>query len=568
VINQLTEVSSQVHQQRYLFLIPRLLILAAVVGGVYHAPRAEAQHPPAKDFKSKNRWKTDEFYRPEQIQIIHMKVSDNALKKMHAALPDRIYVPATFQWNKHTIRNVGIRYKGNSSSNPNQPSKRGFLIKFSEYKKDRNFLGLERVALDNGIQFGSLFSEPLITNVLRDLHLKASRCNFAKLYLNGKYIGVYTNVERIDEVFIKSNFAEAGGALYKNDEGGLGASLSMIRQSPTADNRTRLAFEAKSKSAHKDARDVLELISKINLTPDKDFIQVMEKAVDVDSFLKTMAVMLYSGAFDQLTGVGPHNYYLYHDPESDRWNYLPWDLDVGFSDNAFGRIPVIDGWNAAWPMIGGTPSPLIRRIIENPQLRARYRHIADTILETHFHPNVLLPKIDELYARIKDDLVDDPFPHRRVTNPADENYESIIASIKQFVKRRYKTARAQLDNPEVQPPPQDPNRGNEPQPGKPSANAPRELRITGVSASSVTLQWMDNAEGEAGHLVQRAEGENGQNFRNVIGKPGTNITSATDNSVTPGRIYRYRVYAVTHTPSGPNGSGVSNVVTVRVPNSK
>ena len=47
----------------------------------------------------------------------------------------------------------------------------------------------------------------------------------------------------------------------------------------------------------------------------------MEETIDMDAFLKTMAVMLYSGAFDQLTGVGPHNYYLYHDPQSDRWNY-------------------------------------------------------------------------------------------------------------------------------------------------------------------------------------------------------------------------------------------------------
>ncbi|MEO2008243.1 MAG: CotH kinase family protein [Pirellulaceae bacterium] len=557
------------HQRRYLFGITRLLILAAIVGGVYHAPRAEAQQAPANDPESKSRQETDEFYRPDQIQVIHVKVSDKDLEKLHATLPHRIYVPATFQWGEHTIKNVGIRYKGNSSSNPNQPFKRSFLIKFSEFKKGRDFLGLERVALDNGIQFGSLFSEQLITSVLRDLNLKASRCNFAKLYLNGKYHGVYTNVERIDKVFIKSNFAEADGALYKNDEGGVGAALTMIRQSPAANQRGRLAFEPKSKSAHKDARDVLDLISKVNLTPDEDFIKVMEETIDMDAFLKTMAVMLYSGAFDQLTGVGPHNYYLYHDPQSDRWNYLPWDLDVGFSDNAFGRVPVIDGWNAAWPMIGGAPSPLVRRIIENPQLRARYRRIADTILERYFHPNVLLPKVDELYARIKDDLAADPFPHRRVTNPADQDYEGVIASIKQFVKRRYKTARAQLDNPGVRPPaPQNPNRGKEPQPGKPSADAPRELRITSASGSSVTLQWKDNAEGEAGHLVQRAEGEKGQEFRNVIGKPGTDITSATDNSVVPGRIYRYRVYAVTHTPSGPHGSGVSNVVTVRVPGNK
>ncbi len=56
------------------------------------------------------------------------------------------------------------------------------------------------VALDNGIQFGGLFSERLVTDILRGVGVKASRCNYARVYLNGKPAGVYVNVERKTEL--------------------------------------------------------------------------------------------------------------------------------------------------------------------------------------------------------------------------------------------------------------------------------------------------------------------------------------------------------------------------------
>lgn len=124
------------------------------------------------------------------------------------------------------------------------------------------------------MQFGSLFSEQLITSILYDLNIKASRCNFAKMHLNGKYHGVYVNVERIDSVFIKNNFAD-GGALYKSDKGGAGGNLELVIQLSDPNARRGLTLEPKSPSVHTDARDVLELISRINQTSDDDFAKVM-----------------------------------------------------------------------------------------------------------------------------------------------------------------------------------------------------------------------------------------------------------------------------------------------------
>ncbi len=94
------------------------------------------------------------------------------------------------------------------------------------------------------------------------------------MHLNGKYHGVYVNVERIDSVFIKNNFAD-GGALYKSDKGGAGGNLELVIQLSDPNARRGLTLEPKSPSVHTDARDVLELISRINQTSDDDFAKVM-----------------------------------------------------------------------------------------------------------------------------------------------------------------------------------------------------------------------------------------------------------------------------------------------------
>jgi len=82
--------------------------------------------------------------------------------------------------------------------------------------------------------------------------------------------------------------------------------------------------------------------------------------------------------------------------------------------------------------------------------------------------------------------------------------------------------------------------------------------------STVELSWKDNATGEQLSVVQRCEGADCKRFENLKGIPGENVTSAVDTRVEAGRTYRYRVFAVKPTAGGAVGTGVSNVVTVRV----
>lgn len=414
-----------------------LLMIAAAV--------ASAQDSTTSLVKSSE---LDDYYDLKTVQTIHLEVAPDDLKRLLAALPERISVPASFRWRDVSIPKVSVRFKGNSSSSPSQQHKRSYLVRFDDFEKDQRFLGLQRVSFDNAIQFGSVFSETIITEILRDLAIKTYRCNYSRLFLNGTYHGVYVNVERIDQSFIERNLPDPDGLLFKVDEGGPGANLQFIGDDPS---QYKKAFEPQTKSAKNGTQQLVEFIKRINQSPETDIAAKLEQQLELDDFLKVSAVLLLAGAFDQLTGWGPHNYYLYQDRNNERWRYLPWDLDVGFSEMAFGKIKVLDDWNAAWPAAGQNPNPLVDRIVADPMLLQRYRDHARIILDKYFEPERLCSIIDARYALIKEDLAADPFPHRRVTNPEDRSYDDIVRSIKAFVRKRYASADQQLKNPGKRP---------------------------------------------------------------------------------------------------------------------
>jgi spore coat protein CotH len=516
---------------------------------------AMASAAPAQDPK-------DRFYDPAAVQTIYLEIKAQDLERMNRALPQRICVPGTFRWKDQKFEDVGIRYRGNSSSAPDSPHKRAFLVAFSEYRSGQRFMGLRHVALDNGIQFGSLFSECLITDVLRALDVKASRCNFARVFLNQTNAGIYVNVERIDRSFLQHHFKADKGPLFKVNEGGPGADLRYVGEDPSVYQKTFELHSGKEKEAYLRLQEFIRAINAPTGTSAD-----LSKVLDVEAFVKTTAVMLLAGAFDQYTGWGPHNYYLYQNPADERWTYIPWDLDVGFADNAFGRVPVLKGWHAAWPVpVPGRP--LMERLVADPKLLQHYREQASVILETWFRPEVLIPKLRALHAQIRTDLAQDPYPSRRATVPSDTGYEDIIASMEQFIRKRYALARAQLDAPgnRPQPEPGQPSPDNEgPKPGPPSADAPSDLHTIRVTSTSVELGWTNHAEGAVAFVVQRCVGDDCTDFINAIGQGGQNITTATDPHVQPGKTYRYQVYSVLPTPQGPRCTGVSNIITAHVP---
>jgi len=497
----------------------------------------------------------DEIFDPDVVQEIALDIAPVDLERMHAALPEVVLVPATFHWNDVTLDMVGVRYKGNSSVAPSQMHKRSCFIDFNGFVPGQKLDGLPSLALDNGVQFGSLFSERLVTDILRKEQVPASRANYARLSINGTYMGLYVNVERINKPFLARHYSDASGNLYKCDEGGPGCDLAYLGD----DGAAYTGLSAKSNEDTADRADLAALARLLDQTADADLVPALRASFDLEGFRRLTAVLLLAGAFDQYTGFQAHNYYLYREPDSGRWTYLPWDLDVAFADNAFGRIAVLDGWNAAYPL-PVVPRPLLERLVADAGWLADYRRTAAEVLEAYFRPDDLGAHLDALYAQAAPHLADDPFPHVRVTNPEDESYEQVVAALEGFMRKRYDRAKAELADPKITPPMDGGSGGGVPPPGPASPQDPTELRVDGITGGKVALSWKDNAPDDVGTIVQKCLGAMCSDFMNFMGLPGANVTHAEDPTAMAGATYRYRVYAIRRGPMGPVGTGPSNVV--------
>ena len=87
-------------------------------------------------------------------------------------------------------------------------------------------------------------------------------------------------------------------------------------------------------------------------------------------------------------------------------------------------------------------------------------------------------------------------------------------------------------------------------------NAPTNLTATVITPTQVLLQWTDNSDNETGFKIERST--DGTNF-SQLDFVGANVTTYTDNGVTPNTQYYYRVRAT----NAAGDSAYSNVATAQ-----
>ena len=155
------------------------------------------------------------------------------------------YVPATVIVDGEEIQSVGVRKKGFLGSlDKKKPS---LKIKFDEYVEDQEFLGMNRLTLNNNKQDRSQIGQCMAYSLFASAGLPASRCNFAELTVTGQNLGLFSNVESIKKRFIARHFDDNDGRLY---EGTL--------RSDFAPNWIN-TFEAKTKKSDPDRSDLIAI---------------------------------------------------------------------------------------------------------------------------------------------------------------------------------------------------------------------------------------------------------------------------------------------------------------------
>ena len=252
---------------------------------------------------------------------------------------------------------VGVRFKGNSSLYNANNSKLPFKLDFDEFEdeypdiKNQRFYGFKQLNLKNNYDDESEMHEVVANELFRDFGLASAHSSFYALYLNVDdsdesndiYYGLYTLVEEVDDTLIETQF-------YDNDDGNL---YKPEDDAATFASGTYDEDEYNLKTDDDESyEDITELYTAINDTDSDSWQTNLEAIFDVDTFLKWLAANSVMQNWDTY-GVMPHNFFLYHNPDTDTFQWIPWDNNEALIDNSRSLSMRMDNIDSdEWPLIG------------------------------------------------------------------------------------------------------------------------------------------------------------------------------------------------------------------------
>ena len=114
---------------------------------------------------------------------------------------------------------VGIKYKGNMSYNPNN-LKNPINIKLDYINNGQSINGYNVLKLSNGFTDPSFVREVLSYEIARN-YMPVPKATYARVSINGNLIGLYTCVQSVDDDFTNENYYERKGPLFKAENTGL-----------------------------------------------------------------------------------------------------------------------------------------------------------------------------------------------------------------------------------------------------------------------------------------------------------------------------------------------------------
>jgi hypothetical protein len=271
------------------------------------------------------------------------------------------------------LTDVSVRKKGGLGSlSRHRPS---LILDLDHNVEGQTHRSVKRLTLNNDKGNTAHNRQCMALELFTLAGLPASRCNLAHVTLNGQDLGTYSNVEPIRKPFLARHFADAEGNLYEGHEDG----------DFTAEGVER--FQIKTNEDDNDRSD-LRAVERALAADDSSVVEELSKVIDLDQFRRFWALETLTGNWDSYSG-NTNNFYIYHDPTSDRFVFLPWSPDTAFT----GGSP-IDAYNETLTVYATSAIP--NRLYNLPQERARFRELLAELNDTLWDTPALLSRLDEL----------------------------------------------------------------------------------------------------------------------------------------------------------------------------
>ncbi len=212
----------------------------------------------------------------------------------------------------------------------------------------------------------------------------ALRDNYCRLWLHVEgdsqetYYGVYGMLEPIDKRYLKdrkSRFGNSDGYLWKcrNGASGLNNPNGDIWYDDDSDDRHAYTLETNTSEFDIARVQLVDFMDKVCHLSDSEFYTWIKQATDVDLLLKTYAVNVAVGMWDDYWN-NANNYYIYFngtETSGYKFFFIPYDYDNTLGTSL--RCGVQDDAGRQDPLHWGNDNnPLIARVLKFIDFRTKY----------------------------------------------------------------------------------------------------------------------------------------------------------------------------------------------------
>lgn len=309
------------------------------------------------------------------------------------------YVHATATIDGKTVRDIGVRYKGNGTFNLGQQvNKTSFKLDLNHYVKGQKLAGVKMLNLHSNVTDASYSNEVLAFRAFRAAGVPAPRTSYARVTITvpGKYTnayyGLFSLTENPDEPFVVDRGFPASGAIFKPVTSSLFRDLGSdwARYNQTYDPKTPLTAAQKQR--------VMDFAGIVTNGTDAQFASAAADYLDLDNTARFLAVTVWLSDLDGILGSG-QNYYLYLDPRTNRFSFMAWDQDHSFGQFFTGSQRQREQMSIQRPWNGS--NRFLERLFKVDAFKTRYLGYLDEFTRSILSPDLLAAQVDQIAALIR-----------------------------------------------------------------------------------------------------------------------------------------------------------------------
>ncbi len=339
-----------------------------------------------------------------KITIYSIYIHPSDIRKINRDVWEDEFVPAVLKVDEKRF-DVKIGYRGHSSR---KYPKKSYDILLPQHPF---FHGATEIHLNAEYTDISLLRNKLSLDFFNEIGVVSPKSTHVFLRINGETKGVYLQIESFDEVFLKERKMPIGPIFYAiNDD----ANFSILTPEKKVKKKLEDGYFIKAGIDH-DLTFLRELIFFINSASSEDFCHSIEKYINIENYLKWLAGIVCVQNFDGFI----HNYSLYLNTETNKFEIAPWDCNGTWGRDINGELLSYDyipftGYNT-----------LTARILDTPSFKEKYHHILRNIVNSTFTSDTLRPILMNLHTNLRQSVLKDPFIKDKV-NLYDQELDIIL----------------------------------------------------------------------------------------------------------------------------------------------